>query len=508
MENTQTYKVLVIEDHKDMLNVLQKYLLDQSFEVICAETGEKGLELFHSNKPDLVLVDIMLPGISGLEVVQRIKEHTSLNDDAYIPLIVITAKNDIQDIVNGFRNGADDYIIKPFHFEELNARISSAIRIKKLNEKLLIQTNTLENANKKITSLNQNLVQKNKELKQNIYGLHSLFEISMELSSILKYDELIGRTLLTMIGQYSLQSAFYLQADKQNNVLRFFDARGEVQNTFRDIHIDKEDSLISYFRIHPAPVLTGDVKQEINTSPAFHNLENHGVSLMAPVMNQGMIEGLFCFCKRIKTAPYAERELQQVAILTNILSIAIHNARLYQEVEQLSYTDGMTELHNYRYFRMRLNEEIIRNKRTKGGLSLLILDVDYFKNFNDTLGHQAGDRVLQQLGNILKDTVRENDIVARYGGEEFAIILPSVDKKGALILAERIRHNVEQSVFDGEEVQPGGRLTVSMGEASITDDAMSADQLIKHADVALYAAKESGRNKVVAFTPDLMKEEE
>jgi len=448
----------------------------------------------------------MLPGISGLEVVRSIKEREKDNTTVYIPIIVITAKNDIHDIVTGFNNGADDYIVKPFQFEELLARISSALRIKKLNETLMEQSHNLKMANEKISGLNKSLVQKNKELRKNIYGLHSLFEISMELSAILEYQELIARTLLTIVGQYSIKSAFYMQLDHKLRQLRIYDAKGESNPAIEEIRIEMDDSLITYFLIHPAPSLLKDIKKEIATSPVFQKLENHGISLFAPVMQKGILEGVFCFGKRIKKTPYEERELQQVAILTNIISIAINNARLYQEVEQMSYTDGMTDLHNYRYFRMRLNEEIMRNKRIKTGLSLLILDVDHFKNFNDTLGHQAGDRVLQQLGQILKETVRENDIVARYGGEEFAVILPSVDKEGAMILAERIRKNVETTPFDGEEVQPGGRLTISMGEASLSDEKMNADQLIKHADVALYAAKESGRNNVVAFTPDLMKE--
>ncbi len=506
MKKETPLKVLIIEDHKDMLLVLKKYLEDQDFDIITAETGEEGLELFNSEKPDLILVDIMLPGISGLDVIQSIKDRDDRQESTYIPIIVITAKNDIQDIVTGFNNGADDYIIKPFHFEELSARIKSAIRIKRLNEMLLTQSHSLESANREISGLNDTLLAKNKELRKNIYGLHSLFEISMELSSILEYNELISRTIFTMMGQYSVKAAFYMQADQKMNQLRVYDSRGDIPMTIEEVKLDAEDSLISYFRIHPAPSLITDIKKEINTSAVFHELENHNVTLIAPVMLKGKIEGLFCFGERVKSSDYEERELQQIAILANIISIAINNARLYQEVEQLSYTDAMTDLHNYRYFRMRLNEEIMRDKRTGSGLSLLILDVDYFKNFNDTLGHQAGDRVLKQLSDILKETVRENDIVARYGGEEFAVILPSVDKKGAMILAERLRVNIEQAKFDGEEVQPGKRVTVSIGEASLLDSEMEADTLIKHADLALYAAKESGRNKVVAFSPDLIEE--
>jgi len=163
----------------------------------------------------------------------------------------------------------------------------------------------------------------------------------------------------------------------------------------------------------------------------------------------------------------------------------------------------MTDLHNYRYFELRLKEEMIRHQRTKAGLSLLILDVDYFNNFNDTLGHQAGDNVLRTLGKILKETARENDIVARYGGEEFALILPAVDQEGAMVLAERIRENIEKTVFEGENIQPTGKLTVSIGEASLLDDS-TFERLVKNADVALYAAKKAGRNQVKSYTPEMI----
>ena len=132
-------------------------------------------------------------------------------------------------------------------------------------------------------------------------------------------------------------------------------------------------------------------------------------------------------------------------------------------------------------------------------VSLLIMDVDFFKNYNDTLGHPAGDEVLRQLSAILKHTVRDNDIVARYGGEEFAIILPSTGKKGAAALAERIRKKVEKHKFPDEEVQPNGTLTISIGCATYPDDAVIMEDLIVAADRALYSAKAQGRNRVVFF---------
>lgn len=496
-------RILIIEDHRDMLIVLHKYLEEQDFEVIEAQTGEIGIQKFDSGKPDLVLLDIMLPGISGLDVLKHIK--LSRQDDIYVPVIIITAKNDISDIVTGLEKGADDYIIKPFHFDELIARIHAALRLKKLNELLIRQSRTLEGANKEISGLNHTLLDKNKELRKNIYGLHSLFELSMELSSILDIQDLISSTLLTTVGQYSCRGAFYLQRSHgQMDHFEVFDFKGDIHRQLQALTMAVDDTIIDHFKIHPEPTLLNDIEKKVNTSSAFSIMKNYNVDLLAPIMQKSEIEGLICFVDRVRKTPYEERELQQITILSNIISIAIKNAALYQEVEELSYTDGMTALHNYRYFEMRLKEEVTRHKRTKSGLSLLILDVDYFKNFNDTNGHQAGDDVLRQIAHILAETVRENDIVARYGGEEFAVILPAVEKDGAIILAERIRENIEKATFPGEEKQPNGVLTVSIGEASMPGDSEEVNDLIYKSDLALYAAKESGRNQVAKFSPDLL----
>jgi diguanylate cyclase (GGDEF)-like protein len=160
----------------------------------------------------------------------------------------------------------------------------------------------------------------------------------------------------------------------------------------------------------------------------------------------------------------------------------------------------MTGLHNYRFFTMRLKEEIVRAGRANSNLALLILDVDFFKNYNDTLGHPAGDEILRQLSRILKASLRDNDIVARYGGEEFAIILPSTDDNGAIILAERIRKMVEDYKFPHQEIQPNGTLTISIGIALYPENALKKNDIVVAADRALYFAKEGGRNRVVQFS--------
>jgi len=491
-------RILIVEDHSDMMNILKKYLQEHNYESIEAENAEIGIKKFYEEQPDLVLMDLMLPGMPGIEAIKEIKNNQK--NESYTPIIILTAKNDVNDIVEGLDSGADDYVVKPFHFDELIARIKTALRLKELNELLVKQSGELEGANDQISHLNQSLLGKNKELRKNIYNLHSLFEVSMELNSILDLHRLVNSILLTLVGQFSSKNALFLFAPSPDiDRMQLMNSKGFYLDSIADLFIEKKDPFLEYLKTHNLPAKIKNIRRKVKDSPALENLSSIGIQIISPVLIKGVIEGVICLGPRMKDQDYLKNDLEHISILGNIISIAVANAALYYEVEQLSYTDGMTELHNFRYFELRLKEEVIRHKRNKTGLSLLILDVDNFKNYNDTMGHPAGDEVLKKLAHILKETVRENDIVARYGGEEFAVIIPAVEKVGARILADRLRENVEQTYFDHEEIQPLGKVTVSIGVASLPVDGIDYQSLLNSADVALYAAKHGGRNRVESY---------
>ncbi|MBN2424309.1 MAG: diguanylate cyclase [Calditrichaceae bacterium] len=499
-----TKKILIIEDHKDMLRILTRNLQDNQFEVLGAENAETGIQMLAEFNPDLILMDLMLPGMSGLEAIAIIKEKIS--DQHHIPIIIITAKGESDDIVLGLNTGADDYIVKPFNFDELIARVKTALRLKALNEKLFEQTAQLEQANRQIYDLNQSLVEKNRELRRNVFNLHTIFEISIELNSILEIDRLVNSTLLTMVGQFSCKNAMFIyNHDMDHSHLRVKNSKGFNEEEVQNLAFEKEDPLFKYILRHPYPLDISVLKARVNGSNAIDIFENLDVQIISPLILQSKVQGLIVLGPRVRTQAYQRQEIENISILTNIVTISMQNATLYQQVEQLSYTDGMTDLHNFRYFKLRLKEEVGRHKRTNTGLSLLILDVDNFKNYNDTMGHPAGDKVLKKLGAILTASVRENDIVARYGGEEFAVILPAIEHEGAGILAERIREKIETTPFDNENVQPLGKITVSIGAASLPVDANNTKDLIRFADNALYEAKRSGRNKVHIFNKKTLK---
>jgi diguanylate cyclase (GGDEF)-like protein len=167
--------------------------------------------------------------------------------------------------------------------------------------------------------------------------------------------------------------------------------------------------------------------------------------------------------------------------------------------KELSITDGLTQLYNHRYFHELLERVITRARRYPQPVSLLILDIDDFKKYNDAHGHLAGDELLMKVAAVLSREAREADLVARYGGEEFGIILPETGKEGASILARRLRRIIEETKFEKEEVMPRGCLTVSIGIATYPEDAQSREELIRKADEALYEAKDLGKNRVCFF---------
>jgi len=209
---------------------------------------------------------------------------------------------------------------------------------------------------------------------------------------------------------------------------------------------------------------------------------------------------------------FINKPFDRVELLTRIKSLlrikALHEA-LEQKVEELekaklklrkmAVTDGLTGLYNYRVFRRQLRFEISRSKRFNFPFSLLMMDIDHFKAYNDRFGHPKGDMVLKRFARLVYENIREVDILARYGGEEFVLILPGTDKKSARIVAEKLRRLVEQTSFPMAEKLPNGRVTMSVGVASFPQDTQDEGELIRLMDKALYQAKNNGRNRTAVI---------
>ncbi len=192
-----------------------------------------------------------------------------------------------------------------------------------------------------------------------------------------------------------------------------------------------------------------------------------------------------------------EEDKEKFTILCHQFALALRRLKLYQDIERLAITDSLTEVHTRRYFLERFEEEIGRAALRKTELSILMIDVDHFKRFNDQYGHLTGDRILKKMGKIIKDSIREIDIAGRYGGEEFCVVLPETDPDGALLAAERIRIATESAVIHAYDHTV--KVTISLGVAIFPKSGQSVDELIDKADWALYRAKTLGRNRTVVF---------
>ncbi|MDH5677483.1 MAG: diguanylate cyclase [Nitrospinota bacterium] len=246
----------------------------------------------------------------------------------------------------------------------------------------------------------------------------------------------------------------------------------------------------------PTVVEDIDNETEFDTQP----LKDIGVrSLIAtPLKVTGKIVGIL-YVDDFKARKVTPREVNILSLLALQAAAAIDKALLLEKAELMAVTDGLTKLYNHRFFTRALEKEIRRCQRYSATMAVLMVDVDHFKNFNDTFGHVQGNVILTTLADILKRSARDTDIVARWGGEEFALILTETPREKAEMVAKRIRKEVEETYFPGADRQPLGKISVSVGVATYPDDSLDSIDIIEKADKSLYRSKEMGRNLVTMY---------
>lgn len=376
-------------------------------------------------------------------------------------------------------------------------------RITDYQEKIILRTKV--NALKREVADNQiELRQSERLLKKRAYEIHNLMEISNELYSILNLDQLINSALLTLVGQLSCQRTFAMIYNQKEREYSHYYSKGFKSDILKKISMEVDHPIVKYFLKRPTPQLVQNMLKSSAMRKTARHIKDLDIEIIAPLMHHGSLRGFIGCGSKLHEGSFDSADIQIFSILVNIISISISNAQMYEDVKQMSFTDAMTGLNNYRYFENRLIEEINRCNRNKTVVSLLMLDIDDFKNYNDELGHQAGDEALRTVGWILKNTVRDGDIVNRYGGEEFAIIMPGMEKDLIDVLAERIRSKIEEFPFYKQHVQPHGNLTISLGGATFPIDANNFETLINRADQALYHSKKSGRNRCTIFSQEIV----
>lgn len=372
--------------------------------------------------------------------------------------------------------------------QELEARVQSQAReIRALEkiESLLDRTRELEG--------------ENRSLREKVEQLYTFWHLSKTLSATLNMEELL-RLTLHLIGRALHVDAYTLMLlEEGTNRLAVKAAFGPPANHQDGITLQLGEGISGRVAQTGQPMLVPDLSAE----PLFleHALfgEKRGSFLCVPLrIKGGEVIGVLN-AHTPEPQRFTLNELDHFQAVADEVAVALENAQLYRKTKELSSRDELTGLFNRRYGFENLEKEIQRARRYRRLFSLIMLDLDDFKQYNDTHGHLKGDDALKELGRLLLSNTRRADVVARYGGEEFVIILPEINKQGGSVVAEKIRSAVEQYPFFGRAKQPGGKLTVTLGLATYPVDSEDGLELVDVADRAMYAGKQQGGNRVTVF---------
>jgi len=338
--------------------------------------------------------------------------------------------------------------------------------------------------------------------EKKIYDQRQLIEISRALNSTLDYNYLIQAILDICLAQVqTMQAALFLTPDMDSDFIGPVDGyRGFVlARPEEEYRVPLDSPLVQMMEITNKSVKLIDIEEPVASQKPLHALRELGVEIMVPLKAKGKVIGIILLGEKAVGGDYPDNEKSFLFDLASLGGIAVENARLYERAT----VDMMTGLKNHAYFQSRFREEREKAQKRKLPLALLLTDVDKFKNFNDTYGHQDGDEVLKAVAKVLISSARRTDFAARYGGEEFCVVMPGADEKTALDLAEHIRKTVESMVVEHEGRNM--RVTMSIGVSSFEpeQDARSNKTMIERSDKALYACKHNGRNQVLCFRPDM-----
>ncbi|MGD1874083.1 MAG: EAL domain-containing protein [Mastigocoleus sp.] len=499
--------ILVVDDTPCNLNVLFSHLREAGFKVLVAQTGENALKSAEYIKPNLILLDILMSGVDGFEVCSRLKQNQTTKD---IPIIFMTALSDSTNKVQGFELGAVDYITKPIQKEELLARIHTHISIEKMRQNLVEQNLQLQRQAREEKFLSELCERIRYSLNVNSIMQTAAYEIL----EFLKCDRVLISSLSgyrNYIEEQALKSGI-IEIPRDNFSQKFLINKTEeliryTQGKFQEIKdietADISDSYRSFLKEF-------DVKATFNIPILFKNAISDHQSGVGSVL-WGFLTVHQCQTSR----KWFSEEIGFVQRVVNQLAIAIQQARLYkslntanQELKQLALCDSLTKVFNRRYFDKQLFQEWNRLRRIPSPLSLIMCDVDCFKAYNDSYGHQAGDECLRTVADAISSIVkRPADCIARYGGEEFVIILPYTPPQGALKVAEAISKKIKQLNIPHTSSSVSSSVTVSMGVAScIPTQEDNPILLVEAADQALYLAKGQGRDRIQIYQHDLSRE--
>ena len=324
--------------------------------------------------------------------------------------------------------------------------------------------------------------------------LDTLVEMTKLINSTLDTRQVREKSIIAIMQLMDTEAASMLLLDSQTKELYFEVVMGEKKNEIQSIRIEAGKGIASHVARTGVPLIVQDAQNDERFFPGVDQTSGFKTRdiLCVPIIFKERTLGVLQAINR-RHGAFAGDDIVILHALANQIAIAIENAELYQD----SISDGLTGIYQRRYLDLRLKEEMHSAMRYQHPLSLMMLDVDHFKQVNDRFGHSTGDEVLKKLASIMIQGTRLSDVVGRYGGEEFMIIVPHINQRDVEIVAERIRRSIANCDINGI------RVTVSIGIAHFDGrpDKVEYDRLLEMADGALYEAKETGRNKIVVRRP-------
>ncbi|QKX02357.1 PleD family two-component system response regulator [Wolbachia endosymbiont of Dirofilaria (Dirofilaria) immitis] len=456
-----TAKILVVDDVLSNVKLLEARLKAEYYAVIVAHDGKEAIDLVAKQQPDIILLDIMMPKINGFEVCRSLKSDPLTT---HIPIIMVTVLHDTYDRVQGINAGADDFLTKPIDETALSARIKSLTRLKMIIDELRLRGET----NAEIGGVEGSSIMgySNQILDANILVIdEDIFQAGRQIYNVLKQ-----RFRLIKILNDPIEALKVGIEDNYDLIIS-------------DMQFSKTDGLrlCSEFRS----------KVETRYTPILILSEDYDKSNLVKALDVGANDYL--------TVPLDESELiarVNLQVKRKRYQDALR-MNLFNNME-MSIKDPLTNCYNRRYFDAHLKnivkDSIEKNRR----LSLMILDIDYFKVVNDDFGHSAGDELLKQIQKRISENIRVTDLLARFGGEEFVVVMPDASISDAHAVAERIRKIIAMEPFAFSDKNTTHNVTVSIGVTEMQKSDDNIKKFIVRADRYLYKAKNSGRNKVIA----------
>ncbi len=347
----------------------------------------------------------------------------------------------------------------------------------------------------------KNILTENKRLQQELHAARKeivFFEdVGKALTSSMKLDKILVSIMKKTKEMTNAEAWSVLLVDEETGELVFERTDGKKKPKIEKYRLKLGEGIAGWVAQEGVPVIVPDVsRDERFSSKVDRQTHFRTKSLMCvPIKSKGRVIGVLEVVNKVTGGPFTNEDLTLLMRLIDQAALAIERTSLYQKMAELAVTDDLTKLFNTRYLNRTIEMEIQRSNRYRTSISLIFIDIDYFKNINDHHGHLVGSKTLVEMGQLIIKSLRSIDIVARYGGDEFVVVLPQTTPRAAAQIAERIRASVEQNVFLKKEGY-GLKVTASLGVASYPENAKTKEELLRLADEAMYRVKNTTRNGV------------